>query len=83
MTFVKAGTLRDGSRQRVRPDLHIFTSTKADWLDLSKEAERGVPIFEEYYDKEMVWSKEALERRVLVERIERERAENAGKEAES
>ncbi|KAF2796069.1 hypothetical protein K505DRAFT_323589 [Melanomma pulvis-pyrius CBS 109.77] len=84
MTFVKAGTLSEGSRQRVRPDLHIFTSTKAEWLDLSAEAERGVPIFDEYYDKEVVWSEEALERRsVLVERIRRERTENAGREAES
>lgn len=60
--YLKAGTLDNGSRGRLRPDVHIFTSTKAEWVDLRHEEERGVPVFKEFYDREDVWSKENLER---------------------
>lgn len=80
MMFVKAGTLCEGSRQRVRPDIHIHTASKVKWVDLSKEVASGVPVFEKTYDREKVWGREALERmRVLVELIE---AEKKGTEEE-
>ena len=80
MTFVKAGTLCDESRQRVRPDIHIHTASKVKWVDLSNEVATGIPVFEESYDREKVWGREALERRrVLVEMIE---AEKKGMEEE-
>ncbi|KAH7126925.1 glutathione-dependent formaldehyde-activating protein [Dendryphion nanum] len=60
--WVRAGTLKDGAKN-INPNVHIFTRSKVQWLDLSKEAEKGVPVFEEYYaSKEDVWSKESLER---------------------
>ncbi|ORY19773.1 Mss4-like protein [Clohesyomyces aquaticus] len=77
MTFVRVGTLsdEDGSKQRVSPDVHIFTKSKMGWVDLSGEVERGVKVCEEYYDREEVWGKEALERRkVWLEKYEREKA---------
>lgn len=78
--FVRVGTLADGSRQRVRPTVHIFTSTKLEWLDLSAEKERGVKIFEEYYDRDKVWTKESLERRLIMfKRLEEEKAKEGGK----
>lgn len=51
-----------------------------DWLDLTKEKERGVPIYEEYYKREDVWSKESLERRkVFLEWVgEQKKAETSG-----
>ena len=63
LLFVKVGTLAEGSRHRVKPDVHIYTSTKVEWLDLSSEAKRGVGIYEEHYDRESVWQKDSLLRR--------------------
>ncbi|PVI03375.1 hypothetical protein DM02DRAFT_520907 [Periconia macrospinosa] len=60
--FVKVGTMDDASRAKVRPDVHIYTSTKVEWMDLKSEVERGVPCFEEYYKTKDVWRKESLER---------------------
>ena len=60
--FVKTGTLDNGSRGRVRPDVHIFTSTKVEWVELRHEEERGVRVFREFYDSKDVWSKENLDR---------------------
>ncbi|KAF9698885.1 hypothetical protein EKO04_003234 [Ascochyta lentis] len=60
--YVKTGTLDRQSRGRVRPDVHIFTSTKAAWVDLRGEVERGVRVCEEFYDREEVWSRESLAR---------------------
>jgi hypothetical protein len=83
MTFVKAGTLSDGSRQRVRPDIHIHTASKMEWVDLSQEVENGIPVFEGVYDREKVWGQEALERRrILVDRIEEEKTGRGAKGAE-
>ncbi|KAF2476492.1 uncharacterized protein BDR25DRAFT_300471 [Lindgomyces ingoldianus] len=76
VTFVRVGTLseKDGSKDRVRPDVHIFTSSKMGWVDLSGEVERGAKVYEEYYVREEVWSPESLERRrVLAEKIEKEK----------
>ena len=69
--FVKIGTLADGSRQRVRPDVHIYTSTKVEWVDLQKEEERGIKVYEGYYQREDVWSESSLQRRTkLLEWLE-------------
>lgn len=61
-TFVRAGTLDDESKKTVRPDAHIFTSTKMDWVDLTGEEERGVPVLEGRYRMRDVWRKDAVER---------------------
>jgi hypothetical protein len=66
MVFVKAGTLDDASRQQVKPDVHIFTDTKLDWVDLDAEKKRGVAVCEGFYKHEDVWSEESLERRVKL-----------------
>jgi hypothetical protein len=60
LTYVKLGTIdfEDRVRAGIRPDVHIWTSTKLDWVDLASEKERGVPIFEEYYRRSEVWSEE-------------------------
>ncbi|KAF1842375.1 uncharacterized protein K460DRAFT_370343 [Cucurbitaria berberidis CBS 394.84] len=63
LMFVKVGSLDDESREMVRPDVHIFTSTKMEWVNLGTEEERGVKVFEEYYPREEVWSQESLKRR--------------------
>ena len=61
-TFVRVGTLDDESKKTVKPDAHIFTSTKLDWVDLTSEKERGVPIMEQRYRRSQVWRKDANER---------------------
>ncbi|ORY09839.1 Mss4-like protein [Clohesyomyces aquaticus] len=61
-TYVRVGTLDDESKERTKPDVHIFTSTKMDWVDLSGEKARGVPIFEESYRRIHVWRNDANER---------------------
>jgi hypothetical protein len=66
MVFVKAGTLEDSSRQRVKPDVHIFTDTKLDWVNLDAEKDKGIAVYEEFYKHEDVWSEESLERRVTL-----------------
>jgi len=63
LTFVRAGTLDDTSRNRVRPDVHIYTKTKVDWVDLTGEEAQGAKIFEEFYDAQTVWSEASLKRR--------------------
>jgi hypothetical protein len=55
--FVRVGTLDDPDR--LPPDVHIFTRTKQPWVVLPP----GVPVFAEYYEREAVWSTEALARR--------------------
>jgi hypothetical protein len=61
-TFVRAGTLDEESKKGVRPDIHVFTTTKMDWVDLMGERERGVPIVEGTYKVKDVWREDALER---------------------
>ena len=58
--FVRVGTL-DG-RDRLPPQVHIFTSTKQQWVVLPP----GVPVFAEYYKASEVWPKESLERRAAL-----------------
>ena len=66
LLYVRAGTLGEGSRHRVKPDAHIFTDTKAEWVDLRSEVERGAKVFVRHYERGEVWSKGALERRERV-----------------
>lgn len=54
--FVRAGTLDDP--RDVRPDVHIFTRSKVEWVELPE----AVPAFEIYYDTESLWPKASLER---------------------
>jgi hypothetical protein len=51
-----AGTLDDSSQ--VTPDVHIFTRSKAPWLELPK----GARVFETYYKVDEVWPPESLVR---------------------
>jgi len=51
------GTLDD--RAAVTPDTHIFTRSKAPWLDLPRDAKAaGI-----YYDTQAEWPAESLARR--------------------
>ncbi|HAY08145.1 MAG TPA: GFA family protein [Hyphomonas sp.] len=55
--FVRAGTLDD--KQAIRPDVHIFTASKAGWVTLAD----GKPAFEEFYpDRLAIWGHEAMDR---------------------
>jgi hypothetical protein len=54
--FVRAGTLDDPSG--VRPDVHIFTRSKLDWVALPET----VPAFAVYYDRHELWPSASLER---------------------
>jgi hypothetical protein len=54
--FVRGGTLDDPSG--VAPDVHIFTRSKLDWVELPD----SVPAFEVYYDTRALWPAASLER---------------------
>jgi len=58
MCAVRVGTLDAPSE--APPNVHIFTSTKQPWVVLGNE----LPIKEEYYQREEIWSKASLERRM-------------------
>jgi len=60
--FVRTGTLDEESKKSARPTVHIHTSTKLDWMDLSGEEDKGVPVMKEHYRRIEVWNKEANER---------------------
>jgi hypothetical protein len=51
-----AGSLDDPSQ--VAPDVHIFTRSKAPWLELPQDAR----VYEAYYKTNEVWSPESLVR---------------------
>ena len=57
IAFVRVGTL--DNPDSLAPSVHIFTASKQPWVVLPQ----GVPIFEQYYDRKQVWSREALARR--------------------
>jgi hypothetical protein len=54
--FVRGGTLDEP--RGVRPDVHIFTRSKVDWVTLPDD----VPAFEVYYDTRKLWPPASLER---------------------
>ena len=58
--FIRVGTLDDPGR--MRPDVHIYTSSKQPWVRLSPDA----PVVEEYYITEEIWPRESLERRSVL-----------------
>lgn len=53
VAFVRVGTLDDPNQ--APPDVHIFTSTKQNWVKLPE----GALAFREFYDPASVWSDEA------------------------
>jgi len=55
--YVRVGTLDDPST--TPPNIHIFTSTKQPWVILGDD----LPVKEEYYQREEIWSKASMERR--------------------
>ena len=63
LAFVRAGTL--DNPDAVKPDVHIFTSSKLEWVRLPQDAR----IFPEFYDVPKVWSAEALARAAAVREI--------------
>ena len=56
IAMVRVGTLDNPNT--CPPDVHIFTSTKQDWVKLPEDAR----VFAEFYDVREVWSAEALAR---------------------
>lgn len=54
--FVRAGSL-DEPRE-ITPDVHIFTRSKVDWVQLPDAA----PAFAVYYDRKTLWPPASLER---------------------
>ncbi len=57
LSFIKVGTL-DNPNQ-LPPDIHIFTSSKQDWLVLPDD---GTPVYENYYDRKALWDADQLQR---------------------
>lgn len=55
--FVRVGTLDDPDR--FAPDVHIFTRSRQPWVVLPP----GAPAFEVFYERERLWSADALARR--------------------
>jgi hypothetical protein len=58
--FVRVGTLDEAFR--IKPDIHIFTSTKQPWVIFPAET----PAVPEYYSRDTYWPKASLERRAAV-----------------
>lgn len=57
LAFVRVGTLKEPAR--MPPDIHIFTSTRQPWVQLSPD----IPAVAEYYDRASYWPAESLARR--------------------
>ena len=62
VAFVRAGTL--DHPEVAPPDIHIFTSSKQDWLPLSAD----IPAYEEYYDWRREWPAESQARRAAMKK---------------
>lgn len=54
--FVRVGTLNIPNA--CPPDIHIFTSTKQPWLELSS----AVPVMAEYYQRSKYWPQQSIDR---------------------
>ena len=68
LKFVRVGAMDDPDR--FPPDIHIFTSSKQPWVQLSD----GVPAVPEYYDRKQHWRQESLLRyEAIREQIEAHR----------
>jgi len=71
--FVRVGTL--DTPDHLPPDIHIFTSSKQPWIQLPA----GCPAVAEYYDRNLYWPAESLERRRSIQpRVEAYRASLRG-----
>ena len=55
--FIRVGTL--DQPDRLPPDIHIFTCSKQPWVVLAPDT----PAAYEYYDRNVYWPKESLQRR--------------------
>jgi hypothetical protein len=60
VSFVRVGTLDEPDD--FPPDVHIFTTTKQPWVQLSGD----VPVMPEYYRSADLWPPESLARRALL-----------------
>lgn len=58
--FVRVGTLDEPDL--MPPNVHIFTRSKQPWVLLAPQ----VPSFADYYEREAVWTPEALARRAKL-----------------
>jgi len=58
--FVRVGTLDQA--WRIKPDIHIYTSTRQPWLLLPAD----VPASEAYYERSKLWPPESLARRAAA-----------------
>jgi hypothetical protein len=54
--LLRAGTLDDPAA--ISPDVHVFTRSKAPWLELPRNAK----VFDAFYKIDEVWPPESLER---------------------
>jgi len=55
--FIRVGTL--DFPDMLPPDIHIFTESKQPWVSLPEDS----PAFAQYYEREQLWSRDALARR--------------------
>ena len=62
--FVRGGTLDEP--RAIRPDVHIFTRSKVDWVTLPED----VPAFDVFYDTKELWPAASLERLEAVLRAD-------------
>lgn len=60
VAFVRVGTLDDPNL--CPPDVHIFTSTKQKWVQLSDK----IPVMKGYYAREKLWPADSLKRRAAM-----------------
>lgn len=60
LSFVRVGTLDEPDR--LPPDIHIFTSSRQPWVTLPP----NVPAVSEYYDRNLFWPPDSLERRRVL-----------------
>ena len=58
--YVRSGTLDEP--RGVKPDVHIFTRSKVDWVELPED----VPAFDVFYDLDELWPAESIERMQAV-----------------
>lgn len=54
--FVRVGTLENPDA--CPPDIHIFTSTKQQWLQLDS----SIPVMDEYYQRSKYWPEDSVAR---------------------
>jgi hypothetical protein len=59
MIFIRVGTLDDGGEGEIVPDVHIYASSKVDWVEIPYT----VPVYGEFYPgPDAVWRQESLDR---------------------